>query len=120
MNVPITSGSKKGIDHPPCWKPPSVSSSLPPGACTTPSRLMNSLITIRIWVPTIAHGGTHRHRASADVVAPPCLSPGGAYRGAPAAQRVSRMPLKPGDKAPDFVLVDQNGDTVKRVPQAGA
>ena len=29
-------------------KPPSVSSSAPPGACTTPSRLMNSLMTIRI------------------------------------------------------------------------
>ncbi|MCU1463274.1 MAG: bcp [Acidimicrobiales bacterium] len=24
------------------------------------------------------------------------------------------MPLKPGDKAPDFTLLDQNGDTVKR------
>src|SRR3954466_4133371 len=50
MLVAMTSGSKNGIDHPPCWKPPSVSSSRPPGACTTPSRLMNSLITIRIWI----------------------------------------------------------------------
>src|SRR3954465_8459120 len=44
----MTSGSKNGIDQPPCWKPPSRSSSAPPGACTTPSRLMNSLITIRM------------------------------------------------------------------------
>src|SRR3954468_5464671 len=44
----MTSGSKKGIDQPPCWNPPSRSSSAPPGACTTPSRLMNSLITIRM------------------------------------------------------------------------
>ena len=48
MLDPMTSGSKNGIDHPPCWKPPSVSSSAPPGACTTPSRLMNSLMTIRM------------------------------------------------------------------------
>src|SRR5258705_6968664 len=50
MLDPITSGSKYGIDHPPCSTPPSVSSSAPPGACTTPSRLMNSLITIRMHV----------------------------------------------------------------------
>src|SRR5256885_17224498 len=50
MKPPITSGSKNGIDHPPWVKPPSVSSSGPPGACTTPSRLMNSLITIRMQV----------------------------------------------------------------------
>src|SRR5438270_8031795 len=48
MKAPIVSGSKNGIDQPPCWKPPSVSSSRPPGAWTTPSRLMKSLITIRI------------------------------------------------------------------------
>src|SRR4051794_26044873 len=48
MAGPITSGSKNGIDQPPCWNPPSRSSSAPPGACTTPSRLMNSLMTIRM------------------------------------------------------------------------
>src|SRR6266545_6117078 len=37
--------------QPPCAKPPDVSSSVPPGACTTPSRLMNSFtITLRISV----------------------------------------------------------------------
>ena len=45
--APMTSGSKYGIDQPPWRNPPLVSSSGPPGACTTPSRLMNSLITIR-------------------------------------------------------------------------
>ena len=50
MKPPMISGSKYGIDHPPCWNPPSVSSSAPPGACTMPSRLMNSLITIRMQV----------------------------------------------------------------------
>ena len=45
---PTTSGSKNGCDQPPCAKPPSVSSSGPPGACTTPSTLMNSMTTIRI------------------------------------------------------------------------
>src|SRR5688572_19229535 len=63
MVDPITSGSKYGIDQPPCRKPPSVSSSAPPGACTTPSRLMNSLITIRMVDWTIAQIETHR-RAS--------------------------------------------------------
>ena len=48
ITAPIESGSKNGIDQPPCWKPPSVSSSLPPGACTTPSRLMKSLRMIRM------------------------------------------------------------------------
>src|SRR3954470_3007919 len=48
MTGPITSGSKYGPDQPPCAKPPSVSSSAPPGACTTPSRLMNSYTTTRI------------------------------------------------------------------------
>src|ERR671932_303389 len=33
--------------HPPCAKPPLASSSGPPGACETPSRLMNSLTMIR-------------------------------------------------------------------------
>lgn len=44
---PITSGSKKGIDQPPCRKSPSRSSSGPPGAWQTPSRDMNSLMTMR-------------------------------------------------------------------------
>src|SRR5579872_3429376 len=42
---PMTSGSKNGIDQPPWRNPPLVSSSGPPGAWTTPSRLMNSLTT---------------------------------------------------------------------------
>src|SRR5213596_3454023 len=37
------SSSSKGICQPPCLKPPSVSSSGPPGACMTPSRVTNSL-----------------------------------------------------------------------------
>src|SRR5918996_1731706 len=42
--------------QPPCWKPPDVSSSGAPGACTTPSRLIHSnTITFRIshsfWSP---------------------------------------------------------------------
>ena len=45
---PMTSGSKNGMDQPPWANPPSVSSSGPPGAWTTPSRLMNSLTTTRI------------------------------------------------------------------------
>ena len=40
--------SKNRCDQPPWAKPPSVSSSGPPGACTTPSRLMNSMITMRM------------------------------------------------------------------------
>lgn len=44
----MVSGSKDCIDHPPWANPPSVSSWGPPGACTTPSRLMNSLITMRM------------------------------------------------------------------------
>lgn len=45
---PTTSGSKNGCVQPPWANPPSVSSSGPPGACTTPSRLMNSQITMRM------------------------------------------------------------------------
>src|SRR5438128_127374 len=37
------SSSSKGACQPPCLKPPSVSSSGPPGACMTPSRVTNSL-----------------------------------------------------------------------------
>ena len=44
----MVSGSKYGIDQPPWANPPSVSSPWPPGAWTTPSRLMKSLRTIRI------------------------------------------------------------------------
>src|SRR6266700_4194394 len=35
-------GSECGLIHPPCAKPPLVSSSGPPGACMTPSRETNS------------------------------------------------------------------------------
>src|SRR5919197_3729949 len=38
------------MDQPPCRKPPVVSSSGPPGAWTTPSRLMKSLRMIRMPV----------------------------------------------------------------------
>src|SRR5260370_17659775 len=41
MTVPITS-SEYGACHPPYAKPPLVSSSGPPPACMTPSRVMNS------------------------------------------------------------------------------
>src|SRR6266508_5432225 len=41
MTVPITS-SEYGACHPPYAKPPLVSSSGPPGACMTPSRVINS------------------------------------------------------------------------------
>src|SRR6266702_2626633 len=41
-------GSKNCNDQPPWRNPPLVSSAGPPGACTTPSRLMNSLTTTRI------------------------------------------------------------------------
>src|SRR6266581_7616205 len=37
------SSSSRGACQPPCLKPPSVSSSGPPGACMTPSRVTNSL-----------------------------------------------------------------------------
>src|SRR5687768_2298173 len=36
------SSCQYGMVQPPCSKPPSRSSSFPPGACTTPSRVMNS------------------------------------------------------------------------------
>src|SRR3954471_15439716 len=69
MDAPITSGSKYGIDHPPWVNPPSVSSSAPPGAWTTPSRLMKSLTMMRMTAPleveivdtTSAEAGTHRY-----------------------------------------------------------
>jgi hypothetical protein len=48
MAAPITSGSKNLIDQPLWRNPLSVSSSGQPGACTTPSGLMNSLTTIRM------------------------------------------------------------------------
>jgi len=54
---PITSGSKNGCDQPPWAKPPSVSSSRPPGACTTPSKLMNSLTTMRTGRAPLPHSG---------------------------------------------------------------
>src|SRR6478736_2693289 len=79
-NGPIVSGSKYGIDQPPCAKPPSVSSSGPPGACTTPSRLMNSLATIRIVrscrfvVPTV------RRPQRRELIAAPRRPPWHAFR----------------------------------------
>src|SRR5204862_6647703 len=63
MKPPMISGSKNGPDHPPCWNPPSVSSSAPPGACTMPSRLMNSLITIRMQV-----GRCHESKLIAEIL----------------------------------------------------
>src|SRR5689334_8329815 len=48
--APIVAGLKYGFDQPPCRNPPSVSSSGPPGACTPPSRLMNSLMMVRMCV----------------------------------------------------------------------
>src|SRR3954470_22691550 len=79
----MTAGSKYFIDQPPCLKPPSVSSLAPPGACTTPSRLMNSVISVfmipligeerngsfssqrlldqRLELQTVLHQQTHRY-----------------------------------------------------------
>jgi energy-coupling factor transporter ATP-binding protein EcfA2 len=56
MATPIASGSKYRMDHPPCSKPRSVSSFRPPGAWTTPSRLMKSLMTMRISAPCVRGG----------------------------------------------------------------
>src|SRR5437867_12819594 len=39
------SSSSKGACQPPCLKPPSVSSSGPPGACMTPSRVQGHEFT---------------------------------------------------------------------------
>src|SRR3954451_8467482 len=68
MTGPIAVGSKYGADQPPWRKPPLVSSSGPPGACTTPSRLMNSLATMRIVTPSLHAGylGTYDDRAAPD------------------------------------------------------
>src|SRR5215211_8911220 len=68
MTAPIESGSKNGADQPPCWNSPSVSSSGPPGACTTPSRLMKSLRMIRMsgWT-------TQRHRTHRKIEADPLV-----------------------------------------------
>src|SRR5262245_13128642 len=50
----VGSSSKYCMCHPPLAKPPSVSSSAPPGACAVPSRLRNSFtITWRISVPPV-------------------------------------------------------------------
>lgn len=69
---PTTSGSKKGCDQPPWAKPPSVSSSGPPGACTTPSKLMNSLITMRTGLAPLPHPGQlqERLRGRSKIIAP--------------------------------------------------
>lgn len=40
---PPESWSASGACHPPCTKPPSLSSSGAPGACATPSSVMNSV-----------------------------------------------------------------------------
>ncbi|MGH4015659.1 MAG: hypothetical protein ACRDSL_17395 [Pseudonocardiaceae bacterium] len=52
ITEPMVCGSKYGIDQPPWVNPPSVSSSRPPGACTTPSKLMKSLRMICIATPS--------------------------------------------------------------------
>ena len=54
---PSTSSSKYGCDQPPCAKPPSVSSCGPPGACTTPSKLMNSVMTMRMGLTPLSRPG---------------------------------------------------------------
>src|SRR6185312_3902135 len=58
----MTAGSKYFIDHPPCLKPPSVSSLAPPGACTTPSRLMNSVISVFMDSRDVRGGSFSRQR----------------------------------------------------------
>src|SRR5581483_11533653 len=72
MVPPITSGSKNGLDQPPWRNPPSVSSSTPPGACTTPSMLMNSVSTILIVGTTMVGGRIHRKRRMRSAVSEQC------------------------------------------------
>src|SRR3712207_5464259 len=60
------SSCQYGSVQPPCSNPPSRSSSLPPGACITPSRVTNSeTISFLIWaslvrVDSLAHTGDER------------------------------------------------------------
>src|SRR5260221_2226860 len=54
MTVPITS-SEYGACHPPYAKPPLVSSCGPPGACMTPSRLMNSSAITFLMTKLLQH-----------------------------------------------------------------
>src|SRR6266487_3775941 len=58
--APRTS-SKYGRCQPPCWNPPSVSSSGAPGACITPSRDKNSITRSILMVHTLLF--VHWHRA---------------------------------------------------------
>src|SRR5258707_15563825 len=57
MTVPITS-SEYGACHPPYLKPPLVSSSGPPPACMTPSRVMNSSTITFLIPPFLQHLAT--------------------------------------------------------------
>src|SRR5712692_841959 len=57
MTVPITS-SEYGACHPPYAKPPLVSSSGPPPACMTPSRVMNSSTITFLMTEFLQHLAT--------------------------------------------------------------
>src|SRR5438552_5215957 len=57
MTVPRTS-SEYGACHPPYLKPPLVSSSGPPPACMTPSRVMNSSTITFLIPPFLQHLAT--------------------------------------------------------------
>src|SRR5260370_10871531 len=57
MTVPITS-SEYGACHPPYVKPPLVSSSGPPPACITPSRVMNSSTITFLMTEFLQHLAT--------------------------------------------------------------
>jgi hypothetical protein len=72
--------SETGQIQPPCAKPPVVSSSGPPGACTTPSSEMNALpMTLRI-ARLLRSGrldpGDADHPGRRHCFVPPCFSPG--------------------------------------------
>src|SRR5215813_9623646 len=56
MTLPSTS-SENGACHPPYVKPPLVSSSGPPPACMTPSRVMNSSTLIFLMIEFLSTSG---------------------------------------------------------------
>src|SRR5438094_3897999 len=78
MAWPATS-SKKSLSfcHPPCSNPPLVSSSLPPGACMTPSSVRNSLTTILIGLASSLGSARWDRRGDRNSsVAPDCSTAG--------------------------------------------
>ena len=62
MTLPDSSSSS-GACHPPCVKPPSRSSSGPPGACATPSSVTNS---VTMSLPMVSSSSWWRCVTSSD------------------------------------------------------